>query len=50
MMDADGANVVRLTSISDEDGDPAWSPDGSRIAYYCSSKVGSDICVIEVDE
>jgi Ca2+-binding RTX toxin-like protein len=34
VMNADGSGVVRLTaSLSDASNDPAWSPDGARIAF-----------------
>jgi Tol biopolymer transport system component len=33
VMDADGSNQTRLTSNSDIDWAPAWSPDGSKIAF-----------------
>ena len=32
-MDASGSNWQRLTFSSDEDGQPAWSPDGKKIAF-----------------
>lgn len=32
-MDADGANLRRLTDYPGNDLSPAWSPDGSRIAF-----------------
>lgn len=34
IFDADGTNLTRLTSTNDVwDNDPAWSPDGTRIAF-----------------
>ena len=32
-MEADGSNVTRLTEHSSTNGGPAWSPDGTRIAF-----------------
>ena len=32
-MDADGSDPVQLTTNTDYDVQPAWSPDGTRIAY-----------------
>ena len=31
----DGTNVVNLTDAAGDDTRPAWSPDGSRLAYTC---------------
>jgi Tol biopolymer transport system component len=33
VMDALGANAVRLTRAAGQDGQPAWSPDGQTIAF-----------------
>ena len=32
-MNADGSGVVQLTDNEYNDGAPAWSPDGGRIAF-----------------
>jgi TolB protein len=44
-MDATGANVVQITNRSGADYAPAWSPDGSKIAFACSV----EICVMNAD-
>jgi WD40-like Beta Propeller Repeat len=48
VVDADGSNLVRLTSEDGWDYQPAWSPDGSRIAFVRNSPV-EDIWVMDAD-
>ncbi len=51
----DGTNVVNLTNAQGEDIRPAWSPDGSRLAYTClqqpdgSVRPPQRICVRNAD-
>ena len=37
LVDADGSNLTRLTNDPGADGSPAWSPDGTRIAFVRTS-------------
>ena len=48
VMDADGANIQRLTHRSGADGHPDWSPDGKKIVF---TSYGDDhgIYVIDAD-
>ena len=39
VMDADGANPVRVTNTSRDAFFPSWSPDGSRL-LFCSDRDG----------
>jgi Tol biopolymer transport system component len=44
-MNSDGSGIVRLTDNKADDSSPAWSPDGSRIAF----NIGDEIFVINSD-
>ena len=52
VMDADGGNQQRLTDNRNNDWDPAWSPDGKRIAFAADRKGDAeklDIYVMDAD-
>ena len=55
LTNTDGTNVVNLTNAAGNDFGPAWSPDGSRLAYTCHQQpdgsVGGPqrICVRNAD-
>jgi Tol biopolymer transport system component len=48
-MDANGGNVRRLTDHLEYDLSPAWSPDGTRIAFASNRDGDSDIYVMDAD-
>ncbi|HEX6644644.1 MAG TPA: Ig-like domain-containing protein, partial [Gemmatimonadales bacterium] len=43
VMDADGANVTRVTADSGSESAPAWSPDGTRLYFVSDQGGGSAI-------
>ncbi|MGE4608806.1 MAG: translocation protein TolB, partial [Myxococcota bacterium] len=46
VMDADGSNQTNLTmTISSQDSFPAWSPDGTKIAFHSFGAGNYDIYV-----
>ena len=47
-MDRDGSNLMRLTDHPDDDTNPAWSPDGSRIAFESTREGYTEIYVMPV--
>jgi len=52
VMDADGSNVTRLTSLGDfakQDVAPAWSPDGTRIAFISDQNNNWEVYVMGAD-
>jgi Tol biopolymer transport system component len=50
MMDSDGDNETRLTNNAVDDRQPAWAPNGKRIAYaHRTDDGGLDIFVVRAD-
>jgi uncharacterized protein YjdB len=48
--DADGRNARRLTADPGNEGEPAWTPDGTRLVYTMTPKAGmSQIASIRID-
>jgi Tol biopolymer transport system component len=46
-MNADGSDVIRVTN--GRDAAPAWSPDGTRIAFYREEGEVSAIFLVNAD-
>jgi len=49
VMDLDGSNLVNLTNNGSHDAAPAWSPDGTKIAFYATRDGNGEIYVMDAD-
>jgi hypothetical protein len=49
LMDADGSDVRRLTSVEDPSSSPTWSPDGQSIAFTAGRICNGELWVIRAD-
>ena len=49
VVNADGSNLVRLTTQEGFDNAPVWSPDGSKIAFVSTRFGNWDICIMNAD-
>jgi uncharacterized protein YjdB len=49
VMNADGTGVRRLTTEPGVDGEPAWTPDGSRIVFTSARGGTNQLYVVSVD-
>jgi Tol biopolymer transport system component len=49
VMNADGANQTRLTFNAADDGDPAWSPNGQKIAFSSDRDGDLDVYTMNAD-
>ena len=48
-MSSEGGGRVRITSHPEYDDGPAWSPDGSKIAFVSTRSGNFDIWTVDVD-
>jgi TolB protein len=48
-MNADGSDVIRLTTHANNEQDPAWSPDGTKIAFAAHREEGGGIYTMNAD-
>ena len=49
VMNADGSDMTRLTDNLANDGGPAWSPDGTRLAFWSTRDANQEIYVMNAD-
>jgi TolB protein len=48
-MNTDGSNQINLTNSSPQETGPAWSPEGSKIAFNWNQGYDNDIWVMNAD-
>jgi len=48
LMDADGNNLIQITSSSAHDLYPSWSPDGKRIVYQTNEGGDQEVAIIDI--
>ena len=48
-MNADGSDQTNLTNSAAEDFYPAWSPDGTSIAFQSGPSGNGDIWIMDAD-
>jgi TolB protein len=49
LMNVDGSNIRRITFDGDFNSTPAWSPDGTKLAFATQDTVHYDIFIMNID-
>lgn len=49
VMNADGSGLINLTNDQASDGSPAWSPDGTKLAFVSNRSGAYDLYVMNAD-